>query len=159
MGGVTATLAVTSDDFADGGGLPATFAGGQAGCPGDNVNPQLSWSPGPAGTTSYVIALVDPDARNYSHWLHVDIPPNVVGVARGASASLPGTTGRGTNGTSAYFGPCPPSRHHYVFTVYALKTDRLELPPDATAALAGFMINANALGKASFTALYGRPAQ
>jgi phosphatidylethanolamine-binding protein (PEBP) family uncharacterized protein len=46
-----------------------------------------------------------------------------------------------------------------VFTVHALGTDKLELPPDATAALAGFMINANAIGKASFTALYGRPAQ
>ncbi|HKB55750.1 MAG TPA: phosphatidylethanolamine-binding protein, partial [Ramlibacter sp.] len=65
-------------------------------------------------------------------------------------------------GVKAWGGPCPPpgdKPHHYVFTVYALKTDRLELPPDATAALAGFMINANALGKASFTALYGRPAQ
>jgi hypothetical protein len=36
--------------------------------------------------------------------------------------------------------------------------ERLDLPPDATAALAGFMINANTLAKASFTARYGRPA-
>jgi phosphatidylethanolamine-binding protein (PEBP) family uncharacterized protein len=43
--------------------------------------------------------------------------------------------------------------------VYALKTERIDVPPDATAALAGFMINANALGKATFTALYGRPVQ
>jgi phosphatidylethanolamine-binding protein (PEBP) family uncharacterized protein len=40
--------------------------------------------------------------------------------------------------------------------VYALKTDKLDLPADATAALAGFMINANKIGKASFTAKYGR---
>jgi hypothetical protein len=65
-------------------------------------------------------------------------------------------------GVKAWGGPCPPpgdKPHRYVFTVYALKTDRIDVPPDATAALAGFMINANALGKASFTALYGRPAQ
>jgi phosphatidylethanolamine-binding protein (PEBP) family uncharacterized protein len=41
--------------------------------------------------------------------------------------------------------------------VYALGTEKLELPPEATAALAGFMVNANAIGKASFTAKYGRP--
>ena len=55
---------------------------------------------------------------------------------------------------------CPPpgdKPHRYIFTVHALKTDKLELPADATAALAGYMINANALGKASFTATYGRP--
>jgi phosphatidylethanolamine-binding protein (PEBP) family uncharacterized protein len=40
--------------------------------------------------------------------------------------------------------------------VYALKTDKLEIPADATAALAGFMINANQIGKATFTAKYGR---
>jgi len=32
----------------------------------------------------------------------------------------------------------------------------MEIPADATAALGGYMINANALGKASFTAMYGR---
>ena len=44
-----------------------------------------------------------------------------------------------------------------MFTVFALKTDKLEIPADATASLAGFMMNANALGKASFSATYGRP--
>ena len=34
---------------------------------------------------------------------------------------------------------------------------KLDIPADATAALAGFMINANGVGKASFTARYGRP--
>ena len=32
----------------------------------------------------------------------------------------------------------------------------LEVPADATAAMTGYMIHANALGKASFTAKYGR---
>jgi hypothetical protein len=34
--------------------------------------------------------------------------------------------------------------------------ERLDIPDDATAAVAGFMVNANSLGKASFTAKYGR---
>ncbi len=33
---------------------------------------------------------------------------------------------------------------------------RLDLPPGATAALAGFMINANSIGKATLTGTYGR---
>ena len=62
-------------------------------------------------------------------------------------------------GAPGYGGPCPPvgdKPHHYNFTVYALKVDKLELPPNATASLTGFMVNANALGKAKFTARYGR---
>jgi hypothetical protein len=34
--------------------------------------------------------------------------------------------------------------------------ERLDIPDDATAALAGFMVNANTIDKASFTAKYGR---
>jgi len=40
--------------------------------------------------------------------------------------------------------------------VYALKVDKLKLAPNATAALTRFMVNMNTIGKASFTALYGR---
>jgi phosphatidylethanolamine-binding protein (PEBP) family uncharacterized protein len=54
---------------------------------------------------------------------------------------------------------CPPpgdKPHRYIFTVHALKAPRLEIPADATAALAGYMINANAIGKATLMARYGR---
>lgn len=56
---------------------------------------------------------------------------------------------------------CPPPGdrpHRYIFTVHALKVAKLDLPADATAALAGYMIRANALATASFSARYGRPA-
>lgn len=43
-----------------------------------------------------------------------------------------------------------------MFTVYALKTDKLEVPKDATASLVGFMVNGNAIGKATLTGTYGR---
>ena len=65
-------------------------------------------------------------------------------------------------GFAAWGGACPPpgdKPHRYIFTVYALKTDKLELPPDATAAVAGFMTNANKIASASFTARYGRAAE
>ena len=157
VGAVTATLTVTSEDFVDGGGLAATFAGGDdARCAGDNLNPQLAWTDGPAGTASYAIAMNDPDARGYSHWLHVDIPPSVGSVARGASGALPGIAGRGTNGTAAYYGPCPPSQHHYVFTVYALDT---VLTPDHALTWAEFAAAANGhvLAEGSITGLFPAP--
>jgi hypothetical protein len=40
--------------------------------------------------------------------------------------------------------------------VFALKVDKLDLGPDSSGALVGYMLNANSLGKASFTARYGR---
>jgi Raf kinase inhibitor-like YbhB/YbcL family protein len=62
-------------------------------------------------------------------------------------------------GAPGYGGPCPPAGdkpHRYVFTVYALNTDKVTLPPNATQALAGFTINGAKIGSATFTALYGR---
>jgi len=156
VGGMTIPLTVTSEDFADGGGLASTFAGGERGCPGENLNPQLTWTAGPAGTVSYAIAMNDPDARSYSHWLHVDIPADVLGVARGESAGLPGVAGRGTNDTTAYFGPCPPSRHHYVFTVYAL--DAMLAPGEApTWAEFAAAADGHVLAEGSITGVFPAP--
>ena len=62
-------------------------------------------------------------------------------------------------GTYKFGGPCPPKgdkAHRYIFTIYALKSEKLDVPETATAALAGFMINQNVLAKSSFEALYGR---
>ena len=67
--------------------------------------------------------------------------------------------GRTDFGAPGFGGACPPKGdkpHRYVFTVHALKTDKIDVPADATAALVGFMIHANRLGSASFTAHYGR---
>ena len=72
----------------------------------------------------------------------------------------PGTAqGRTDFGAPGFGGACPPQGdkpHRYIFTVHALKTEKLEVPADGTAALVGFMINANRMGQASFTAKYGR---
>ena len=46
--------------------------------------------------------------------------------------------------------------HHYNFRLFALGVDKLDVPPDATAALIGFMVNANSLGVAEIQATYGR---
>ncbi len=56
-------------------------------------------------------------------------------------------------------GPCPPKAHkphRYVFTIFALDVDKLDVGGGSTAAMAGFLMNYHSLGKASFTAKYGR---
>ena len=138
------------------------------GCSGKNQSPALKWTAGPKGTKSYAITVYDPDAPTGSgwwHWIVYNIPADVTGIAAGAGDPTgellpPGAIQGPTDyGTHAFGGACPPKGdrpHRYIFTVYALKIRTIEVPSDASAALIGYMINANSLGKASFTATYGR---
>jgi Raf kinase inhibitor-like YbhB/YbcL family protein len=136
------------------------------GCTGQNISPTLEWSNVPAGTKSFAITAYDPDAPTGSgwwHWVMYNIPASTTSLAAGAGngrnaprGSTQGTTDFGSRG---YGGPCPPpgdAPHHYKFTVFALKVDKLDLPGNATAAYVGFNLNANKLATASVTALYGR---
>ena len=112
--------------------------------------------------------MYDPDAPTGSGWWHwqvFDIPAATTSLPEGAGSAdgklLPqgAMQGRSDYGTKAFGGACPPvgdKPHRYIFTLYALKVDKLGVPADATAALAGYMINANKIGSASFTAYYGR---
>ena len=141
------------------------------GCYGRNISPEISWQNPPAGTKSFAITAYDPDAPTGSgwwHWVVYNIPGNLgsipenTGVADSTTLPAGATQGRTDFGTAAYGGACPPpgdKPHRYVFTVHALKVEKLELPAEASAALVGYMINANRLGKASFTARFSRPAQ
>ena len=152
------------------------------GCSGQNISPELQWSGLPSGTKSLALQLYDPDAPTGSgfwHWAVYDIPPTVTGLPRGAgnnATMLPvgpfgGTTDfldtGVTGGNGNYGGPCPPQGdppHRYIFTLFALAVDKLEVaggvPKTGTAGLYGFVLNkglgSNLLGKATFTATYGR---
>jgi Raf kinase inhibitor-like YbhB/YbcL family protein len=138
------------------------------GCEGKNISPALKWSGAPKDTRSFAVTVYDPDAPTGSgwwHWVVINIPANVTELAEGAGAAdgkgLPAgaVQGRTDFGAPGFGGACPPKGdkpHRYIFTVHALKTDKIEVPPDASAALVGFMLNANKLGKASFQAKYGR---
>jgi len=138
------------------------------GCTGKNVSPALKWSGAPKETKSYAVTVYDPDAPTGSgwwHWVVYNIPASATGLAEGAGSAdgkaLPAGSAQGRTdfGAPGFGGACPPKGdkpHRYIFTVYALKTDKLDVPADATAALVGFMINANKLAQSSFTAKYGR---
>lgn len=96
-----------------------------------NISPPLEWEDAPPGTKSLALALVDIDliARSYVHWLVADISPKI--------SSLPeAVTGDRTPAFKEikhYIGPFPPyGTHDYEFTVYALRTDSLDVPHGAS---------------------------
>ena len=138
------------------------------GCTGGNVSPELRWERAPKETKSFAVTVYDPDAPTGSgwwHWIVFNIPPGVTSLPAGAGKPEGGGAPQGAvqsrtdYGQPGYGGPCPPAGdkpHRYIFTVYALKVDQLPLKSDASGAMVGFYLNQNALGKASFTAMYGR---
>jgi Raf kinase inhibitor-like YbhB/YbcL family protein len=168
-GADAAAFKLESPDIKANSTMDKKFEANVFGCSGENKSPALKWSGAPKDTKSYAVTVYDPDAPTGSGWWHwsvINIPANVTELKADAgnasNANLPpgARQVRIDYGVAAWGGACPPQGdkpHRYVFTVHALKTDKLEIPADATAALAGFMINANAIGKASFTAKYGRP--
>lgn len=159
---------LSSPDLKPGARIPDKQVFKGFGCEGGNVSPALEWRNAPKGTRSFALTVYDPDAPTGSgwwHWVVFNIPADVRGIASGAGTpqgdGLPtgSVQGRTDFGTTGYGGPCPPvghGTHHYIFTLYALKTESLDLDASATAALVGYMINANKLGKASFTSIYSR---
>ena len=157
-----------SADIAPDGVIAETFAFKGFGCAGGNLSPALSWSGAPEGTKSYALLLHDPDAptggAGFWHWIVTNIPASANGLPQGVGVDgkgLPEGAAQGVTdfGAPGYGGPCPPKGdkpHHYNFTIYALKVEKLNLPPNATASLTGFLVNANALAKATLTGTYGR---
>lgn len=163
-----AGFTVTSPSVRAGGTLAEAQVFKGFGCEGGNISPALSWHGAPKGTKSYAVTVYDPDAPTGSgwwHWVVYNIPADVTSLAENAGATdgkalvAGAVQGRTDFGAPGYGGACPPKGdkpHRYQFTVHALKTERLDLPPEASAAMVGFMIHANLLGSASLRAKYSR---
>lgn len=146
-------FSLSSASFDDGGPIPRRFT-----CDAENLSPDLTWEGAPDGTKTLVLTVIDPDARDFVHWLVYGVTGSPTGgLPLGVSAS-PGAPPQGTNGFGkrGYGGPCPPSgTHHYRFTLSALDTvPELTGAPriDAIkAAMAGHV-----LAEATLTATYRR---
>lgn len=156
---------LTSTTVSEGGMLTNAHVFEGFGCEGENQSPQLSWTGAPEGTKSFAINVYDPDAPTGSGWWHwnvvnISASTNSIGQNASMNDSLPGEAIeiRNDYGTVGFGGACPPPGevHRYIFTVYALGTERLELPENPSNALVGFMIRANMLDSASITAVYHR---
>lgn len=140
----TAHFALRSPAFAEGGFMPDRFAEEH------RISPPLEWENPPRGTRSFALAMTDPDLpealgfpRAFAHWMLANIPASVTALAEGASplGSLPDgvlelpsdfVTLRIPGYARGYAGPWPPDGpHRYVFTLYALKSERIELIDEA----------------------------
>jgi Raf kinase inhibitor-like YbhB/YbcL family protein len=142
------------------------------GCEGKNISPKLVWSGAPKDTKSFAVTVYDPDAPTGSgwwHWVMFNIPADATTLeAEAGNITLMPTKApkgaiqsRTDFGQPGFGGACPPvgsikKPHRYIFTVFALKTDKIDLDANASGALVGYMLNANKIASASFTARYGR---
>src|SRR5262245_55831819 len=104
------TFTVRSNSFKDGDYLANTHilsADFGFGCAGSNQSPHLAWSGAPAGTKSFAVTCLDPDAPTGSgfwHWLVVNIPPNVSELAVNAGNPKAPQLPRGALQTRTDFG-------------------------------------------------------
>jgi len=130
--GGMAAFALTSTGFTEGTAIPDKYA-----CSGQNVSPDLGWTPGPAGTLSYAVLLTD-KSNSLIHWAIWDIPGAVTSLPEQVENAANPATPAGAkqaksydNKTFGYLGPCPNNTHTYQFDVYAL--DVATLPNVTTA--------------------------
>jgi len=163
-----AAFKLASSDISPNGPIAMEQVFNGFGCSGQNISPELKWSGAPAETKSFAILVHDPDAptggAGWWHWVVVNIPAGTTGLRKDAGTSdgsaLPaGAVQVATDfGSPGWGGPCPPvgdKPHRYNFTLYALKTDRIDVQ-GATASLAGYMVNAQAIARAKLTGKFGR---
>ena len=150
------SFSVESDDVQDGQPQPAAHAHPSAG--GENTSPHLRWSGFPEETKGFAVTCFDPDAPTGSgfwHWVVFNLPADTTELATGASPDgLPegAVEVRNDYGEYGYGGAAPPPGdipHRYVYTVYALDVDSLDLPQEAAPAYVGFNLTFHTLARAA----------
>ncbi|GAB4097875.1 YbhB/YbcL family Raf kinase inhibitor-like protein [Sinomonas halotolerans] len=165
---------VTSQDLADGAQLPAAQTSAHFGVPGgQDLSPQLAWSGAPAGTRSFAVTVMDPDAPRgaFCHWAVVNIPLEVDSLPEGAGGAPDGMGPSGDEaglpvgsvelvndaGFAGFVGGAPPrgsGPHRYIATVHALDVPQLPATPRTHGAKALKDIAAHEIGRAAITAVH-----
>jgi Raf kinase inhibitor-like YbhB/YbcL family protein len=132
---------------------------------GRNTSPGFQWSDPPVVTKSFAFTIVDPHlvAKNWVHWMIVNIPFNERKLVEGASRSnsLPAGAKEliSSYNEIGYGGPAPPRGsgvHPYVATIYALNVDSLKL--GVSTSLKQFLnaIEGKVIAEVSMTGMYER---
>lgn len=157
---------LSSADLSPGGRFAMRQVYDRGGCQGGNVSPALAWRHPPAGTLSFALLMLDPDAPggDWWHWILFDIPAATRSLPAGAGepggAQLPpgAIQGRNDFGRLGYGGPCPPhgAPHHYHLMLYALSVPSLGLAASAKPDVVAEKVRATAIAETELTALYGR---
>lgn len=140
--------------------VPENFVFNGMGCHGENLSPELEWKGAPEGTMSFAVTVMDPDAKKaggWRHWTVINIPKDATGLPEGASGNngLPEGAEELMNDfkMKQYGGPCPPrgdKPHRYVFTLYALRTEKVHPQADTIEET----LEENCLAKTSFFVNY-----
>jgi Raf kinase inhibitor-like YbhB/YbcL family protein len=110
----------------------------------------------------------DPDAPTGSgfwRWVVVNIPAGTTELKLDAGNPKAGLLPKGALqtrtdfGAPGYGGPCPPESHgphRYVFTLFAVRQEALQVTADTSAAIVGFQLHFNTIEKAILTGLFQR---
>jgi Raf kinase inhibitor-like YbhB/YbcL family protein len=153
-----ATFSISTPAFQPGGTIPKKYT-----CEGRDLSPPLAWTAPPAGTESFVLMVLDPDAPSgtWTHWLIYDLPATVRELPENtpATATLPsgGRQGRNDFGHLGFGGPCPPPGrpHRYFFRLFALNV-QLGLKPGATRREVEQAVRGHILAQTELVGRFGR---
>lgn len=154
------TFTLTSNDIVDGGVLPDAQVKAKG-----NTSPHLRWSGAPDRTKSYAVTCYDPDAPTGSgfwHWTVANIPAGVTELPTGGPVPAGAVEGRTDYGEPGFGGAAPPpghGPHRYIFTVFAVDVEKLDVTPDNSGAVFGFNLHFHTLDRATITATYENTGQ
>jgi Raf kinase inhibitor-like YbhB/YbcL family protein len=160
LGGVK--MEIISSAFKDQEKIPIQYV--MPGAGGKNISVPISWKNIPSGTRSFALSMVDPHpvAQNWVHWLVINMPPNISSLEEGASRKkMPSGSVELKNsfGDIGYGGPQPPKGtgdHPYVFTLYALSVEKLDLGLNTSLPAFKKALEGKILDSAMLTGKYGR---
>lgn len=139
MNSANAKLSINSTDIAPNAMITNKHVFKGFGCLGENIFPNISWQNPPLGIKGYALTVYDPDAPTGSGWWHyvaVNIPATYTTLPAEITAQNSFNTKDGIKqirndfGIRNFGGPCPPAgdkAHRYIFTIYALRTDKLDI--------------------------------
>ncbi|MDI6767202.1 MAG: YbhB/YbcL family Raf kinase inhibitor-like protein [Bacteroidota bacterium] len=154
---------ISSSAFTDNKPIPTKYAhSGVVG--GKNISIPLTWTDPPEETKSFALSIVDPHpvARDWVHWLVINIPNEVTSLPEGISCKkMPAGTKELYNsyGELGYGGPQPPKGsgpHPYVVTLYALDVEKLDLTANTSLVAFEKMLEGRVLATAKVTGIYER---
>lgn len=146
---------LSSPAFVANASIPSTYT-----CDGKNISPPLTISGVPVDARSLVLIMDDPDVpaasgvKIWDHWVVFNMPPTVTDIPEATQPQ--GTKGKGTRGSLAYGGPCPPDREHrYFFKLYALDA-MLDLPSGSSKADVESAMTGHIVEQAELVGRYAR---